>query len=124
MSQATLQAVHPVLPARDVQALIDYYVTRLGFALAFQDVPVEPGYAGVRRDGVELHIQWHDPAEWATVERPSLRFVVSHVEALFEEYQGKDVFHAGTQLRETAWNTREFAFFDPEKNALTFYCDL
>ncbi|WP_456428406.1 bleomycin resistance protein [Rhodocaloribacter sp.] len=124
MDQAKLLAVNPVLPSRDVQASIDFYVARLGFTLAFQDSPREPGYAGLRRDAVELHLQWHDPAEWETVERPALRFLVQDVQALFREYSDKGVFHEGTEVRETTWGTREFALLDPDRNGLTFYCDL
>lgn len=50
-----------------------------------------------------------------------LRFVVPQVEALFEEYKTKDVFRSRTALRDTAWGTREFAFYDPDGNGLTFY---
>jgi uncharacterized glyoxalase superfamily protein PhnB len=50
-----------------------------------------------------------------------LRCAVSDVDALFEEYQDKGVFHARTTLRDTDWGTREFAFFDPDRNGLTFY---
>ena len=124
MERAKLQAVNPVLPSRDVRASIEFYVTRLGFSLQFQDSVHEPRYAGLRRDHVELHVQWHDPAEWEAVERPMLRFVVPAVQALFEEYKSKGVFHARTGVRATTWGTREFAFFDPDQNGLTFYCDL
>jgi catechol 2,3-dioxygenase-like lactoylglutathione lyase family enzyme len=54
MERAKLLAVKPVLPSRDVRASIDFYVTRLGFTLTFQDAPREPGYARLRRDDVEL----------------------------------------------------------------------
>ncbi|MDB4292741.1 hypothetical protein N9954_04985 [Maribacter sp.] len=47
--------------------------------------------------------------------------VVQNVEALFEEYRKQDVFHDNTALKETAWRAREFAFYDPFKNGLTFY---
>jgi catechol 2,3-dioxygenase-like lactoylglutathione lyase family enzyme len=115
-----------VLPSKDVRESIDFY-TRLGFTLAVQDSPGErgePGYAGLRRDAAEIHVQWHAAAEWQTVERPSLRFVLENVEELFQEYQGKGVLHENTALRTTPWGTREFAFFDPHQNGLTFYCDL
>lgn len=124
MSNARLRAVHPILPTRDVRAAVAYYVERLGFEQAFADSPDEPGYAGVRRDDVELHLQWHDPAEWSAVERPALRFLVADVDALFEELRTRDVFHTGTALRDTAWGTREFGFLDPDSNGLTFYRDL
>jgi catechol 2,3-dioxygenase-like lactoylglutathione lyase family enzyme len=123
MPRAKLRAVNPVLPTQDVSASIDWYVDRLGFTLLFQDVPRTPGYAGVVRDAVELHLQWHDAAEWATVERPSLRFVVEDLDALFEEYRQRGVFHGRTAIRETPWGTREFAFYDPHQNGLTFYRD-
>ena len=111
-----------MLPSQNVQSSIEFYVRRLGFTLAFQDVE-SPKYAGVRRDDVELHLQWHDPSEWSRIERPMLRFEVSDVDGLFEELQTKEVFHQNTAMRTTPWGTREFAFFDPDKNGLTFYVD-
>ena len=110
-----------MLPSRDVAAAIGFYVGRLGFALAFADSTRDPGYAGLRRDGIELHLQWHDEEEWSRVERPMLRFVVPEVEALFEEYRDQGVFHERTALRRTPWGTREFAFYDLDMNGLTFY---
>ena len=49
-----LQAVYPVLAARDVATSIEFF-RRLGFEPAFQDSPVEPKYAAVRRDGMEMN---------------------------------------------------------------------
>jgi catechol 2,3-dioxygenase-like lactoylglutathione lyase family enzyme len=120
----TLEQVQPVLPTRDVEAAIGYYVRRLGFELAFADSATEPGYAGLRRGNVELHLQWHDPEEWDRVERPMLRFVVPDIEDLYDEYADRDVFHEQTALRDTAWGTREFAFYDLDMNGLAFYRDL
>ncbi len=117
----SLVAVHPVLPSRDVAAAIGFYAGRLGFRLVNADSTSEPSYAVVRRDGVELHIQWHDPEEWARVERPMLRFVVDNLRDLFEEYLDRGVFHERTALRKTSWGTEEFAFFDLDMNGLTFY---
>lgn len=115
--------VNPVLPVQDVRRSAAYYVDKLGFTGLFQDSEDDPHYAGVKRDHVELHLQWHDAAEWSRVERPMLRFRVRDVDRLFEEYRDKGVFHAQTQLRDTPWGTREFAFFDPDMNGLTFYQD-
>ena len=123
MPTPNFRAVHPILPSQDVRRSIEYYTERLGFRLAFQDNADAPGYAGVIRDSVELHLQWHDPAEW-DLACPSLRFLVADVDALFEEFKDRGVFHEQTALRDTAWGTREFAFFDPYKNGLTFYRDL
>lgn len=117
-----LLQVQPVLPARDVARLAKYYVEKLGFRLIFQD-GTEPRYAGLRRDNVELHLQWHDPNEWNGLDRPMLRFLVSDVDALFREYKSQGVFHDRTALRSTPWGTREFAFYDPDQNGLTFYVE-
>jgi catechol 2,3-dioxygenase-like lactoylglutathione lyase family enzyme len=113
--------VHPVLPAKNVSEAIVYYTEKLGFRLMFQDAEHDPKYAGVRRDKVEIHLQWHDPSEFKKVERLALRFFIDDVDGLFEEYKDKDVFHSQTALRDTPWGTREFAFYDLNGNALFFY---
>ena len=121
MGIARFSAVNPVVPVRDVPAAIRYYTERLGFGLRFQDDPHDPRYAGVERDGICLHLQWHDPADFREqVDTLMVRFVVDDVDALFEEYHDKQVFHAQTAVRDTMWGTREFAFYDADGNGLTF----
>lgn len=120
-----LHQIHPVLPVWDVVDALDFYVNRLGFKIGFADDSKKPTYAGVLRDAIEIHLQWHDAVAWeAEVDRPMLRIVTQNIEELYEEYAEKHVFHAHTLLRETAWGTKEFAFFDPFKNGLTFYRDV
>jgi len=119
-----LHQIHPVLPVMDVVQALDFYVNRLGFKIAFADDSKKPTYAGVLRDGIEIHLQWHDTKEWElVVDRLMLRIVTQNIEALYDEFSTKDVFNAHTLLRETAWGTKEFAFYDPFKNGLTFYRD-
>lgn len=117
-----LHQIHPVLPVKNVVQALDFYVNRLGFKIGFADDPKNPKYAGVLRDGIEIHLQWHGEAEWeVAVDRPMLRIVTQNIQELFNEYAEKDVFHGHTLLQETAWGTKEFAFYDPFKNGLTFY---
>ena len=118
---ARFEKVIPVLPSKNVIAAIEFYTTRLAFTLIFQDAESDPRYAVIRRDDVDIHLQWHDPEEWSAVERPMLRFRVPDIQALFDEYSTKDVFHDRTALRDTPWGTREFAFYDLDHNGLTFY---
>jgi catechol 2,3-dioxygenase-like lactoylglutathione lyase family enzyme len=128
---AILRGVHPVLASSDVTASVHFY-TRLGFALAFQDQPTDPKYAVIRRDGIELHIQWAGADQWAyPVDRPNYRFVVSDVDALYQEFVGSGMISAGTGKRspwavpgDTPWGTREFHLRDPGQNGLQFYCVL
>lgn len=124
MATPKFVAVHPVLPVRNVSDAVDYYTERLGFKLLFKYEGDSPGYAVIRREGVEIHLQWHDSSSFESVQRLNLRLLVENVDGLFEEYKDKNVFHDRTALRDTSWGTREFAFYDPDNNALTFYQDL
>ena len=117
------KGVHPVLPVQDVRAAARFYCEKLGFSPLFADSDDDPRYAGVGRDGVEIHLQWHDPAEWASVDRPQLRFLVEDVDGVYAEFKSAGAIPEGKVVRDTAWGTREFAFFDPDKNGLAFYCD-
>lgn len=124
MAKGYLHTVHPVLPVRDMVASLRYYVEKLGFTIAFADDQHKPMYAGITRDGIEIHLQWHDASNWKQMNASSLRFVTRDIEALYKEYESQDVFHTNTSLKETPWGTREFAFYDPDMNGLTFYIDV
>ena len=120
-----LHQIHPVLPVWDVVEALDFYVNRLGFRIAFADDSKNPKYAGVIRDAIEIHLQWHNADEWELeIDRPMFRIVSQNIQSLYDEFAEKDVFNPHTLLRETAWGTKEFAFYDPFKNGLTFYRDI
>jgi len=126
-----LQALHPVLAAADVTSSIAFY-QQLGFTLTFQDQPAIPRYAALTRDGLELHLQWADPQQWAyPTDRPAYRFLVDDPDALYKEFQASGVLNAETAdsspwraPADTPWLTREFHLRDPGKNSLQFYCSL
>ena len=124
--RAELNDVIPVLPARDVSEAVQFYVERLGFELLFQDSDHRPQYAGIRRGAVELHLQFQFEKDFEAgiAGQAMLRLAVDDPDVLFEEYEDRDVFHDGTQLRDTSWSTREFAFWDLNHNGLTFMRDL
>lgn len=129
--KAILEGIHPVLAAADVTVSVDFYV-RLGFTVAFQDQVTQPKYAVVRRDGVELHLQWAGLDQWAhTIDRPIYRIVVSDVDAIYNEFFGSG--SVGPQNgqsspwaapADTPWGTREFHLRDPGHNNLQFYRSL
>lgn len=126
--KAKFLAAHPVLMARDVASSVQFYRT-LGFALSFQDQPEDPKYAGVVRDSVELHIQWADSSQWAyPTDRPAYRFLVSDVDAIYQEFLGSGSIHADAghgspwaAPADSPWGTREFHLRDPGHNSLQFY---
>ena len=122
MTKSHLHQIHPVLPVQNVLAALFFYVNKLGFEIAFADDPKNPTYAGVKRDHIEIHLQWHDEKEWdSAFNTTMLRIVTQNVDALFEEFKSQDVFHKSTEVKNTPWQTREFAFYDLYKNGLTFY---
>ena|ERR1043166_1876347 len=108
----------PILGTRDIKRAIEFYTQRLGFQLAFADKNDPPNYIGFRRDAVELHVQFQFEHEMGTIR---LRFLVEDPDALFKEYGERGVECSATGIRDTPWGTREFAFYDLDRNALTFY---
>ena len=134
MTSTDFTAIAPVLPVRDLGASVRFYTERLGFVFAFGDrvgspLPAglgAPGYAGVRRGSVELHLQWQDESEFTkgTVGLAMLRVLVADPGALLEEYRETGVVDPLTQIRETSWGTREFHVRDLDGHGLTFYCDV
>jgi len=118
-----LRDVHPVLMVRDVEASLSFFA-QLGFSRTFGATEDNPNYAGVRRDAVELHVQWHDQEQWRyDVERPTYRFVVNDVDALHAEFQRSVPTLPLTHVMDTDWGTREFHVRDPDGNGLQFYQD-
>ena len=122
------EAVHPVLMCRDVPAAVSFYES-LGFALAFPDYAGTTRYAGVVRDGAELHLQWHAAAQFAVPgDRPAYRFLVRGVDAFYAELRDRGAIPApvsgGSPWQapgDTPWGTREFHVRDPSGNVLQFY---
>jgi catechol 2,3-dioxygenase-like lactoylglutathione lyase family enzyme len=113
------KAAHPILGTRDILRAMDFYTRQLGFTLAFRDSPNDPpNYVGYRRDAVELHMQFQFEHEMGTIR---LRLLVEDPDALFNKYQQLGVECTPTGVRDTPWWTREFALYDLDRNALTFY---
>ena len=112
---------HPILGTRDIQRAIAFYAQQLGFKLAFGDKADPPNYVGFQRDAVELHMQFQFEHEMGTIR---LRFLVEDPDALFSEYRQRGVECHPNSVQNTSWGTREFALYDLDRNALTFYRDL
>ena len=109
---------HPIIGTRDIRRAIEFYTQRLGFKFTFGDGADPPNYVGFRRDAVELHMQYQFEDEMETIR---LRFLVEDPSALFNEYRKRGVECTPDGIRDTQWGTREFALYDLDRNALTFY---
>ena len=112
---------HPIIGTRDIPRATAFYTGQLGFDLAFKDNADSPNYIGFRRDTVELHMQFQYEHEMGTIR---LRFLVEDPDALFGEYRQRGVECSANGIRDTSWGTREFALYDLDRNALTFYRQL
>ena len=125
---ATIQAIQPVLAARDVAVSIRFY-RLLGFDPSFQDDAQAPKYAVVHRDGLELHLQWADAGQWVDgLDRPACRFLVDDVDALHAQFVASGAVNATSSdgspwaaPADTPWGTREFHLRDPGGNSLQFH---
>lgn len=58
------------------------------------------------------------------IDRQMLRIVTENVEILFQEYNFKNIFNEDTKVKNTDWGTKEFTFYDVDKNGLVFYKNL
>ena len=127
-ANSRLLAVHPVLMTGDVQQSIHFF-SQLGFAVAFLDDQGNPKYAGLKRDDVEIHVQWNElSSNESGLDRPTYRFLVQDVDTLYRQLsaQASDLLAvAGTTPwhapANTPWGTREFHVRDPSGNGLQFY---
>ena len=115
------QQTHPIIGTRDINRAIEFYTQRLGFKLAFGDKTDPPNYVGFRRDAVELHMQFQFEHEMGTIR---LRILVDDPDALFDEYKHRGIQCTASAIRDTPWGTREFALYDLDRNAFTFYRNL
>jgi catechol 2,3-dioxygenase-like lactoylglutathione lyase family enzyme len=112
---------NPIIGTRDIQRAIAFYTQQLGFDLHFSDNADTPNYVVFRRDAVALHMQFQFEHEMGTIR---LRFLVENPDLLFDEYRQRGVACTPNGIRDTPWGTREFALYDLDRNALTFYRQL
>jgi catechol 2,3-dioxygenase-like lactoylglutathione lyase family enzyme len=115
-ASSMFKMTQPILGTRDIKRAIEFYTQKLGFQLAFDDNADPPNYVGFRRDAVELHMQFQFEHEMTHIR---LRFLVDDPDELLVEYRQRGVESNG--IRDTDWGTREFALYDMDHNALTFY---
>jgi catechol 2,3-dioxygenase-like lactoylglutathione lyase family enzyme len=120
---ARLLAVHPVVEVGEMSRSIEWYREVIGFEIGFDDGGDPPGYVGLQRDGVEIHLQSHPEPGWAEGGRCIYRFMVDDPDALLAEFRARSSAFADRDVADTAWGTREFGRYDPDGNALFFYRD-
>lgn len=117
----TIKGIIPQLRTTDIQASVQFYTDKLGFALEFiyQDF-----YAGVSAGGQMIHLKLVDERD------PSIDYVddgghlhlyieVDGVAAFAEQLRSRGV-RLVDEVHETAWGTREFVIQDDQGHTLYF----
>ncbi|MBO0679175.1 VOC family protein [Mycolicibacterium sp. S2-37] len=110
MSSVSFARIAPIIPVRDLDAALERY-RRLGFAARAYQGPDSYGY--VDRDDVSLHLtEWadHDPLTTAS----SVYLYVSDADALHAEWTAQGLAGRFTDLEDTPYGLREFAYVDPD----------
>ena len=105
MSDMTFESVAPILPVRDLDAAVERYC-RLGFAVRVYAGPQR--YAFADRDGVSLHLSEHEHGHAHT----SVYLYVSDADAVHREWAGVEGHLS--EVEDTPWGMREFAYADPD----------
>ena len=111
----------PVLPSQDIKRDLEWYSEHAGFEFDFGD----DMYAGMSRDGIHFHLQWHadnedDPLLGGSV----MKIFVNDLEPLIEEFIERGTITKDRVRRGTPWGTNEFGFYDLNKNAIFFVQDV
>ena len=111
----------PVLPSADIERDVKWYQEHTGFELLFADKM----YAVLHRDGQGLHLQWHaDTADDPLLGGSVVRIGVKDILPLVDEFVSRGTIKREKFIEKTAWNTREFGFYDLNRNAIFIAEDL
>ena len=126
----------PALPVVHIERAVAFYTTKLRFNARH----VEPGFAILNRDDIELHL-WASGdkkckrrllwlrkcpvvsgAESFLAGTASCRIEVLEIDTLYEEYKQRNVLYAlDTMVTKQPWGVLEFPVRDLYGNLLTFY---
>jgi hypothetical protein len=107
----------PVLPSTNIERDLEWYQEKAGFSQTF----AADGYAGLARENIHIHLQWHansseDPLLGGSV----VKIFVDGVESLFNEMVERGTLAEDALKLNTPWGTHEFGFYDENKNAVFF----
>ena len=106
----------PVLESADIDRDVAWYKEKAGFEASFVH---EKMYAGLYRDDLEIHLQWHagtkdDPMNGGAV----IRIDVKNIKPIFDEMKKRGTVTDKDFKANTPWGTNEFAFHDLNSNAI------
>ena len=94
---------------------LKWYEKYTGFEYVFGD----DGYAGLQRDNLEFHLQFHhgnenDPILCGSV----MKIFVDDIKPYFKEFVERGTVAKDKLTMNTPWRTHEISFFDMNKNTI------
>ncbi|WP_420386389.1 glyoxalase/bleomycin resistance/extradiol dioxygenase family protein [Roseivirga sp.] len=110
-----IKGIEPVLPTTDIKRDLEWYEKYTGFVRAFGD----DMYAGMVRDQLCIHLQWHadtpdDPLLGGSV----IKIFVHDIMPWLNEFVERGTIKPEKLRKNTPWGTHEFGFYDLNKNAI------
>lgn len=128
--KAQIISAEPQLFVADIKTSCDFFVEKLGFAVAFT-YGTPPFYAQVKRDGAAVNLRHVDEPviDVALRQREQLLSVsftvaaAADIEALCAEFQSNSATFF-QPLKTQPWGTRDFIVQDPDGNLLLFAAPL
>lgn len=117
---SSFKQIVPVIPTVDMKRDLIWYAEKVGFQYIFGDEM----YAGIKRDDLEIHRQWHadtedDPLNGGSV----VKIFLEGIDSLFDEMVERGTLGKDQLRKNTPWGTHEFGFFDLNNNAIFFVED-
>jgi len=120
MTPPNLLTAIPLMHVSSSVAAEDFYCGKLGFTKAWDYRPAlpeqEPGYLGLSRDGIALHVS---SFSGDGVAGGVASFYVRDVDALFVEFSARAV-SIELPPHDQTWGNREMYIRDPDGNSLRF----
>ena len=113
--------IEPVLPSLDIKRDIAWYQKHTGFEPIFGDAM----YAGLQREHLCIHLQWHadtedDPLLGGSV----IKLFVDDIHPIFKEFMERGTVSKNKLRMNTPWKTHEFGFYDLNRNAIFIVQDI
>ena len=115
-----LLSVHPVVEVSDMKLAVGWYCEAMGFEVTFDDGDDPAGYVGLRRDGVEIHMQSHPEPGWAEGGRCVYRFMVDDPDSLLAEFRTRSSMFDDRDVKNTAWERASSAGMTPTATHCSF----
>ena len=116
-----IRGIEPVLPSQNISRDLAWHEQYTGFTKSFGDKM----YAGMARDQLCIHLQWHaDSTEDPLLGGSVIKIFVHDLNPFIDEFLERETIMEDNINRNTPWGTDEFGFFDLNKNAIYFVHDL